>query len=113
MRFGASSRHIRHNAQLVSTYHCPGAFSGCLLSLSAMLRNKRMASDKVSSDLLLRVTMAFCASDKSQQSSHCRTAAFATWKGSTAIRRLAISYAQGADVQLKMSTLAKVDGQSC
>src|SRR6266513_2090686 len=39
MRFGASSRHIRHNAQLVSTYHGPGTFSGCLLSLSAILQN--------------------------------------------------------------------------
>src|SRR5947207_9888304 len=38
-RFGASSRHMRHNAQLVSTYHGPGAFSGCLLSLSAMLQS--------------------------------------------------------------------------
>src|SRR5262249_52554554 len=38
IRFGASSRHIRHNAQLVSTYHGPGAFSGCLLSLSAIVR---------------------------------------------------------------------------
>ena len=36
-RFGASSRQRRHNAQLISTYHCPGAFSDCLLSLSATI----------------------------------------------------------------------------
>ena len=43
MRFGASSRQSRHNAQLVSTYQAPGTFSGCLLSVSAICFNRRTA----------------------------------------------------------------------
>src|SRR5207245_10205009 len=38
MRFGTSTKQRRNKAQLVSTYHCPGAFSGCWLSLSAILQ---------------------------------------------------------------------------
>jgi len=51
-RFGASSRQRRHNAQLISTYHCPGAFSDCLPSLSATIQvNSGIASKKISSGL--------------------------------------------------------------
>ena len=35
-RFGASSKQTRHIMQLVSMYHAPGTFNGCLLFLSAM-----------------------------------------------------------------------------
>src|ERR1700726_3438753 len=35
-RLGAASRQVRHIVQVVSTYHAPGTFRGCLLFLSAM-----------------------------------------------------------------------------
>jgi hypothetical protein len=51
-RFGASSRQRRHNAQLVSTYHGPGAFSDCLLRLSAIFQpNAWLTAKIVTSDL--------------------------------------------------------------
>src|ERR1700730_13837923 len=36
-RLGASSRQVRHIVQVMSTYHAPGTFKGCLLALSAIL----------------------------------------------------------------------------
>ena len=52
-RFGASSRQRRHNAQLVSTYHGPGTFSGCLLRLSAIfLTNAWLTAKKITSNLV-------------------------------------------------------------
>ena len=54
--FGASSRQRRHKAQLVSTDHGPGTFSGCPLRLSAILEQTHgLTAKKITSNLVPHV----------------------------------------------------------
>src|SRR6202043_3800330 len=72
-RLGASSRQVRHIVQVMSTYHAPGTFKGCLLALSSInslllgffgrsnsfLGSARVSPARTSLELLRRLSCRF------------------------------------------------------